>query len=165
MAYKRKRRLEKNYHRPRPLSPAVEKSKYREFLLDADYNRPDVPAENILHALFITKEKAPELTEREVMLCLLFERYTFFTIKHIAELNFRAKETLEIAIGTVRRHFYAMANAGVLYKVVRNWDLDDAEYKQRFGNDVNRHNYRRRYGLTVRGREICDIFYEAVARE
>lgn len=165
MAYVRKRiwRNEHHYWKKKQLPPEIEKSKYREFLLDADYKRPNVPAANLHYALTMMKEGLEKISDTELEILLMYEKYLFFTIEHMASLNIKGKQTAKEAKLSAAKHMWRLYHQGLVHKVIRNWDLDDAEYKQRFGNDVNRHNYKRRYGITAKGKELCDKFYEHVA--
>ena len=164
MAWKKpKKHRPPSFYKKRELPPEIEKSKFREFYLKRDYDRPQIPLYNIW-AVFNeikdsvkTDNKNNTFTHEYIMALLAFDRYEFFTIEHIKSLNMR--EGQYYAYNMINR----LRRLGFVHRVVHSWDLDDSEYKQRFGLSTTRHNYNKRYGLTFEGRQMVDKIYEMCA--
>lgn len=161
MAWKKpKKHRPPSFYKKRELPPEIEKSKFREFFLKRDYNRPNVNLCNLWATFNDIKESTRHgdqtkvLTHEYIMALLAFDRYEFFTIDHIRSLNLRDKPSY--AYNIINR----LRRMGLIQRVVHSWDLNDDEYKQRFGINTTRHNYRKRYGLTFEGRQLCDKIYE-----
>jgi hypothetical protein len=142
----------------------IEKNKWRQFLLDRNYNRPSVPPDRLISGfLYILDNTSKKILFHDILLLIHIERYEFFTIRHLKEMHFyKSPSSPPVAD---RRHFWEklakLQKSGFIWQPIRNWDLDDEEFKQRFGNHRNRHNYSRRYAITTAGRLLLDKFYES----
>lgn len=149
-----------HYYWKRELPPEIEKVKHREFYLKKGWERPQINATNFRYAIRKLVVEY-DIQESFIAYALLFDKYEFFTQKHLVKLNLEHKEpkSLRRYIKLVVSELYAK---GLVYHIIRSWELDDEEYKQRFGNDKNRHNYHRRYKLTMAGELLVDKFYKYI---
>ena len=145
------------YWKKRTLDPEINAKKNREFLIDPAYNRPRIDPTLISYGVATVKNSLDiPLIERSILLVLHLEQYTFFTIRHIRNMN------IEDAKFFPENVVKSLGSKDIIEPVVRPYDMTDAEYRQMFGEDTNRHNYRLRYALTPFGRRICDKFYESI---
>ena len=142
-----------NFMSPDELPSRIKKSKYREFLLRETPRpkiKPDVLTKFILQQRYISDSK---LTIGEYLLLFTLDKYEFFTIAHVTkELNNKTNSCTKV-------YLYNLVKKGLIYQMITDWHLDDKEYKQRFGEESNRHQYRKRYALTMAGTNICHHVY------
>ena len=147
------------YYDKQPVKTELYEKKYREFLLKDNYDRPPKTLQNLIFALSQTRCSYQDITNIDITYMLLLDAYEFFTLKHVMEfeLGDKADKYREVR---AKLTVYKLQRMGFVYKAIRNWDISDEEYKQRFGEDKNRHNYKRRYALTDAGREFVKRFYD-----
>ena len=161
--------MERGYQRirfweKREVKESIKKTKYRDYLIDQDYNRPNIPPERLVVGLISLRTNNSKLRPYEILLLLHLERYEFFTIQHLEKMGFYTRPDKEPArsyrffIDVVGR----LQRMGYLWQPIRDWDLDDEEFKQRFGEKSNRHKYKRRYALNSSGKLLMDRFYTSV---
>ena len=161
--------MERGYQRlkfwlPREVDPRIKKAKFRNYLLDQNYNRPPIRPERFISGVLELRTKGQNLTIYEILLLIHLERYEFFTIKHLDELGFYTRPDSKPK--RLYRYFWDiicnLQAKGLIWQPIRDWDLSDEEFKQRFGEAANRHQYKRRYALNSAGKLLMDRFYDAV---
>lgn len=151
------------------ISDNVESHKWREFLIDKNYSRPTVRPERLISGfMYIYNITEKRVTITDILFLLHVERYEFFTIRSMAELNL-IPDVLSKSKLSKTRYFNEkiarLQKLGLLWQPIRNWDLDDQEFKQRFGDHLNRHNYRKRYALNMAGKALLDKLFEFCASD
>lgn len=146
------------YYWKRDLPPEIEKVKYREFFLKKNYERPKVNLVNLRYAM---RKLSVEYNMKESLIqyVLMLDKYEFFTKQHLININVEHKEGKTV-VDYIKMIVTNLYKRGLVYHVIRSWELDDKEYKQRFGDDKNRHNYTKRYKLTMAGELLVDKFYK-----
>jgi len=156
----RVRKIDKKrrYWIARQFDPEIMLKKHREFLLDKEYKREKVDATLFTFAFRKTKADFPNLniTTENLVYLLYVEQFFFYTRKHLDDLN------IYLAPNAAKRITDKCMAQFLVEPRMNNWDLDDAEYKQMFGEDTNRHQYRVRYAITQLGKSVCDKFYENI---
>ena len=149
---------------PRPVKENVEKAKWREFLLDQNFDRPPVPAERLVVGFLALNETYEKCSLIDFLYLMHIERYEFFTIRHLSNLGlFKKPNDIPIReFRSVYEKVMKLQRLGLVWQPIRDWDLDDAEFKQRFGEQANRHQYKKRYALNSAGKVLLNRFYEIV---
>ena len=163
-----------SYWRKQKIAPQIIEKKYREALPKANFDRKDFAAYQLLKAERVMLRY--NVSSYELIYMLFMDRYEFVTLNFLIRSGSRpmshaGEEAYEDDKGeeqkrlwqAVKRRIIRMQTKGWVTQPIRNWDLDDNEYKGVFGQEKNRHNYRKRYALSMLGQGIVDKVYEALA--